>query len=42
MVRELAEQMRGILRAHIQDMPSYEYIAARKFIDELANSAVAL
>jgi hypothetical protein len=36
----LADRMRGVLRANIRKMPSYEYIAARKFIDGLANSAV--
>jgi hypothetical protein len=41
-IRELADRMRDLLRAHIGEMPSYEYIAARKFIDGLANSAAAL
>jgi hypothetical protein len=34
--------MRDLLRTHIGNMPSHEYIAARKFIDGLANSAAAL
>jgi hypothetical protein len=41
-IRELTGEMRDVLRANIREMPSYEYIAARKFIDGLSNSAVAL
>ena len=36
-VRSLAREMQGVLKDHIRDMPSNDYIAARKFLDRLVN-----
>jgi hypothetical protein len=36
-VRNLAREMQAVLKDHIREMSSNEYIAARKFLDRLVN-----
>lgn len=38
-IRQSASQMTDILKSHIRDMPANDYMAARKFLDSLAQSA---